>query len=142
MSFRLTNQKYPQHTFSLNNQTWYALLDLAQEYGWYPVGTVVPEWVTANRQAFAYDFGLVLPYEGSYTSVEGGRLVVLEDALNLSDALERAFLAYEPERVLRYSDFLFDNGWNGRHRQTRPSLGAIVEMIDFCQNGAFWIERL
>ena len=140
MRFRFINQRNPQHTLSMNGPTWYALLDLAYEFGWNPVGTVVPEWAILGSSDYGYDAGLIQPYEGSYTAVDGGRLVIIEDALNLGDALDRAFMIYEPQRITRYSDFLFDNDWNGARRQSHPSLGALTEMIDFCQNGAFWIE--
>ena len=141
MSFRLRLQNDTQRTLSFTRQTWHALLDLAYEYGWNPVGTVVPEWAVYENPAYVRERGFVQPYEGSYTAVAGGRLVILDDALNLSDALELAFIDYEPVRVPRYSDFLFDSPWNGRREALRPSLGALTEMIDFCQNGAFWIEQ-
>jgi hypothetical protein len=69
-------------------------------------------------------------------ATEESQLVLLEDALNLADALDQAFLEYEPLR-LPASYFLFDNGWvNGR-----PSIGAILEVINFCRSGAFLVEN-
>jgi hypothetical protein len=70
--------------------------------------------------------------------IEECSLVLLEDALNLADALDQAFLDYEPIRVPA-SFFLFDpaNVALGR----RPSVGAISEVRDFCRLGAFRIER-
>jgi hypothetical protein len=71
---------------------------------------------------------------------ESGRLVLLDDALNLADALERAFLAYEPERVRSYIDLTLA-GVFGPAKNGRPGIGVILEVERLCQSGAFWIEE-
>ena len=76
---------------------------------------------------------------GDYWSEKEG-LVLLEDALNLADALERAILNYNPQYIPYlhyYTIFGENNGLNG----TQPSLGAIQGVIDLCYLGMFKIEK-
>ncbi len=80
-----------------------------------------------------------LPFEhepGTWPA-ETRRLVLLEDALNLVDALDRAYLAYEPLRVPAYY-FLFEP--EDPRLRLRPSLGALAAAIDVCRQGSFSIE--
>jgi hypothetical protein len=65
----------------------------------------------------------------------GQRLVVLDGALNLADALQEAFIDYEPQRVTA-SFYLFapDDG-------SSISVGALSETLAICQLGAFWVEE-
>jgi hypothetical protein len=66
--------------------------------------------------------------------------VLLEDALNLADAQERAILNYEPQ----YIPSLFYYTTLGEHNcanGTQPSLGAIQGVIDICYLGIFKIEK-
>ena len=77
---------------------------------------------------------------GDYWSEKEG-LVLLEDALNLADALERAILNYEPQYIPSlhyYTIFGENNGLNG----TQPSLGAIQGVIDLCFFGMFKIKKV
>ena len=136
MAYHLCNDHNPDLSLTINGQTWDALLDLAEEHGWNPLGTMLPEWQ-------AWVVGLGDPDEemlclGSYTP-DHIRLVALEDALNLGEALERAFLAYEPQRVHSYPELALI-GVAEPAGLRRPSIGAIAAAADFCRQGAFWIE--
>ena len=68
-------------------------------------------------------------------------LVLLEDALNLADALENAFMNYEPQHIpsLHYYTVF---GENSRSNGIQPSLGAIQGVIDLCYLGMFRIEKV
>lgn len=135
--YRLKNEKDLNNAIHLTSETWYSILDLAEEYGWNPMGAVLP----GQFQEYEYSSA------GSYLGVslnlywnggsDEGRLVVFEDALNMADALDRAFMEYEPLRVPA-SYFIFEP-----YDQTvpvRPSLGALSAVIEICRTGAFWIE--
>jgi hypothetical protein len=137
--YQLRNDKYPDNTICLTREAWYGILDMAEEYGWNPMGAVLP------GQFEAYELSPFGTYLGRPLNLywnggsNDGRLVVIEDALNLADALERAFLEYEPVRVPA-SYFLFEP-LDGS-MPSRPSIGALSAVIDICRTGAFWIEPL
>lgn len=136
MAYHLRNDHNPNLSLSVSGQTWEALLDLAEEHDWNPLGTVLPErqlWA-----AYAGEPDDEMLCQGSYTP-DHSRLVVLEDALNLGEALERAFLAYEPQRVHSYPELALI-GVAEPAGLRRPSIGAIAATADFCRQGAFWIE--
>ena len=136
MAYHLRNDHNPDLSLSISGQTWNALLDLAEEHGWNPMGTVLPEMqIWAVYPSDPDDEMLCL---GSYTP-DHSRLVALEDALNLGEALERAFLAYEPQRVHSYPELALIGAAEPAGPR-RPSIGAIAAAADFCQQGAFWIE--
>ena len=138
MPLRLRNQKNPQLTLSLTSEAWFGVLDLAEAYDWNPMGTVQPGyWVDLDRDLYGYAPEGLRKLVPSEVLIEN-RLVLLEDALNLADALERAFLDYEPVR-LPVDYFLFDS--DDPVIRLRPSIGAISAVMDFCLCGAFWIER-
>jgi hypothetical protein len=132
---RLINQNDPHLTLCLTTDTWFALLDLADEHGWNPMGTVLPDpWSGFDPDPGDYYFDSQEDRNGD----EGGsRLVLIEDALNLADALEEVFMAREPVYVPA-SFFYFEQLDRTNHSQ--PSLGALQAAIDFCSLGAFWIE--
>jgi hypothetical protein len=124
----------------MSNETWFSILELAEVYGWNPMGTLAPEWwlLVAPVQS-GYD-----PYDRDGRVDEedetGRKLVVLEDALNLADALELAFLEYEPERVIAFAQASLAARGEMEGR-TRPSIGAISAVIDMCRLGSFYIEK-
>ena len=139
MFYRLSNNDNPNVTFGVTSSTWYGILELAEENGWNPMGTLPPD---------PDDTGLVLAglgssdagcWDGEYWGDEGG-LVLFEDALNLADALELALLNYEPQYIpsLHYYTIF---GENNRSNGTQPSLGAIQGIIDLCYLGIFRIEK-
>lgn len=150
----LRNQNVSRQTLSLTDQAWYALLDLAEAYGWRPLASVMPgecDWLELETPA--YDptgmAGLAArrngngshedPAENDEHEAQPGdaRLVILEDALNLADALERAFMDYEPARV-PVSFYLFEP--DDRELRNRPAIGVITATMEFCRQGAFWIR--
>jgi hypothetical protein len=135
--FRLINNNDPEITLSLTSETWYGILDLAEQYGWNPRGTVNPERLDDLEASLAgYYLGGMAESNGKGRSIES-RLVVLEDALNLAEALDQAFLEYEPLRVPT-TFYLFEPV--GLFVSRRPSIGAIDALEGFCRSGAFWIE--
>lgn len=138
MVIRLRNERDPDKVVCMTGWAWYSILDLAEQHGWQPYGAADAEWLWSSTK-------IPNPWEvqdlltGSY-AFTSGRLVLLDDALNLGDALEKAFLAYEPERVRSYTDLtLF--GVFGPVRAGRPGIGVILEVAELCQTGAFWIEQ-
>jgi hypothetical protein len=136
---------------SISSEAWFSALELAEEYGWNPLGTFSQGWwlepgyslaaLPANDLA---DPQCEIPaWDGSYTTrVDEARLVMLEDALNLADALEAAVLEYEPEPVYKFAGASL--AWLPRlgfGDHTRPGIGAITAIRDFSRLGAFTIER-
>jgi hypothetical protein len=133
---RLRNERDPDRIVCVTNSTWVSILEIAEQQDWRPLGAVQPEWLWGSES-------LLYPPEdllSNNLTYEGGKLVILDDALNLADALERAFLAYEPERIRSYTDLtlfgVFGSAINGR-----PGIGVILEVAELCQSGAFWIEE-
>ena len=136
MSYRLINQRESNSSIQVSNETWYSILELAEDYGWSPLGTVLPE-----RYGLAgFYSGDPDRWYGDYWS-DGNRLVLIEDALNLRDALYDAYLDYEPIHLPTLQSYSWGNGIMIVHRPL-PSLGALKLMIEFCQQGAFFIEKI
>lgn len=137
MVYRLRNERELDSTLSITGETWFSILDLAETYGWNPIGTVVPgQWDDLEMALAGYflDKPLGLRHKGNG---EHSRLVMIEDALNLADALEQAFREYEHIRVPA-SFFLFEPV---DQNNSMPSIGALTAVIDICRTGAFWVER-
>ena len=143
------------------------MLKLALVHGWQPMGGVLPEHpgldiyavglslldpeYSEREHPWTGDEGMFsarhpealietyLPYgngQGTWLA-ETRRLVLFEDALNLVDALDRAYQAYEPLRVPA-NYFLFEP--EDPRLRLRPSLGALAAAIDVCRQGSFSIE--
>ena len=137
MAFTLRNQQHPSQVLHLTRTAWYGILELADLYGWTPIGVLLPgEWADLDIPLDGYDYEMPV-YGSTQEPLEQGRLVIQEDALNLADALEQAFFEYEPLRVPP-SFYLFEP--QNDFLRNRPSIGAIAELIDFCRQGPFWIE--
>jgi hypothetical protein len=137
VAFTLRSVRNPQDTINLTTQSWLAILDLADLYGWTTFGAILPRgWQDLDIPWDGYDFELTLDGLPPQPS-ETGRLVILEDALNLADALDQAFFEYEPVRVPP-SYYLFEP--DDEYLRNRPSIGALSGVIDICRQGAFWIE--
>jgi len=136
MGYRLRNYNDPQIALRINSQTWHALLELAEEFGWNSLGTVLPEWMLLSGDGNGRQEAEL--WQWSYTP-DTGRLVVLEDALNLADALSQAFLEYEPEWVHSLTELSLI-GAEEPPGKRRPGVGAIAIAGAFCQQGAFWVE--
>jgi hypothetical protein len=131
VAFLLRNQRDPHINVILTHQAWLSVLDLAEAYGWKPFGTILP----GHWPALEFSSGDYLPFAENYT--DSGELVALDDALNLADALEEAFLAYEPRR-LRGTTLLY--AIEDPAVDLRPSIGAISAVFVLSRLGAFWIE--
>jgi hypothetical protein len=135
--YRLVNQNDPIVTLNLTSESWYGILDLAEQYGWNPMGTVrAGIWEDLEAAQDGYFLWHPVEHSGNGNGSES-RLVVLEDALNLADALDQAFLDYEPLRVPA-SFYFFEPA--DLFASRRPSIGAIAALLEFCRTGAFWIE--
>ncbi len=162
MAVRLRSYANPHNTLGLTTSTWRELLRLALSYGWQPMGSVSSEDVAtdlllagfSNRELDDERFSIErnparwLPQvlldtyfpnspERPGGPASGRRLVLLEDALNLVDALDRGYQNYEPLR-LPASYFLFEP--DDPALNLRPSLGALAAAIAVCRQGSFSIE--
>lgn len=162
MAVRLRSYANPHSTLGLTTSTWRELLRLALSYGWQPMGSVPSEDAAtglllagfSNREldderssmernpARWLPQALLETYFPISPERPGGpatsrRLVLLEDALNLVDALDRGYQNYEPLR-LPASYFLFEPDDPALNR--RPSLGALAAAIAVCRQGSFSIE--
>ena len=140
MSFLLCVQNDQTRRISINSRTWYGILQMAGENGWNPMGTV-SVYPAAVIDTVPWDFP-VLPEEqpGEYWEDET-RLVLFEDALNLSDSLDKALYQYQPQFLPCLSvHALQDSLLNGSRSQ--PSIGALRLVADFCQLGSFYIEKV
>jgi hypothetical protein len=137
VAVRLSNEKDPRHALSLALSAWWGILELALAYDWRPLGAALPGHVHVEVHMESYYPGSAL--EGWEAAHNGhSRLVLLEDALNLADALEQAFRQYEHPR-LPASYFLFEP--DDPNLCLRPGVGALLAVIDFCRSGAFWVQR-
>lgn len=140
MSYQLRNQEDPNKTLRMSKEAWHSVLDLAEEYGWNPRGTVLPDWwLKSDLSPDGFDPFDPESWDGGYTP-NSDRLVLLEDALNLADALEQAFIEYDPELAPSVIHVSLSNPASVVE-QVRPSIGAIIAATDFCRLGAFLIER-
>jgi len=137
VAIRLCNEKDPRQMLHLALSAWWGILELALDYDWQPLGAAIPGRIHAEVYIESYYPGIAL--EGwEYAHNGHSRLVLLEDALNLADALEQAFRQYEPVR-LPASFFLFEPEDPALH--WRPGIGALLAVVDFCRSGAFWVQR-
>lgn len=146
MVIRMRNQRQPKITLNLTGYAWSGILELAVDYGWNPMGAMIPgRW----HQEFSIDSYFPENHNSGYSNPEYlinqnesddhryNKQVLFEDALNLADALEYAFLDYEPVRVPA-SYYLFEP--EDPALRLRPGIGAVNAVIDFCRQGSFWLE--
>lgn len=139
MYYHLCNQRDPTLTLTLTHAAWHQMLELALNNGWNPMGTLHPNLLLGLSAQFDEDLFGGEQDDGTYTP-QARRLVMLDDALNLMDALERAFLAFEPQRVSAYSQF-YRKPQDALRERARPGIGTLLELAEFCRGGAFWIEK-
>lgn len=134
MSICLRNQNRAGLTLRLAASAWQAALAIAEQHGWNPAGTQLPDWLAGLGWAAGAGYA---PPRGGY--VPGvGRMVLLDDALNLADALERAFWAHEPRRGAAQPG-VFQTEWdNGQGVQA--GIGLLLALAEFCRQGPFFIE--
>jgi hypothetical protein len=138
VSYRLVNQKNPSKRLSLSTNAWYISLESAENSGWNPMGAV-PE-MADGLEGLPLDHYWYIQELDTQAYISGdGSTVLLEDALNLADALDRVFLTFEPERV----DWSFEyfNGFFNPAPKLHASIGTIKTLADFCRHGAFRILR-
>lgn len=99
---------------------WARILDLAQYYGWQPMGTVDPCWDDDPDSEFYVD----QTWDGNY-GTNALQTVTAEDANALADALERA-LADVPDDEINSELLLGPEGGK-----------QLKELIAFCRKGEF-----
>lgn len=75
--------------YRFNISSWSALLDLAERQGWEPMGTILYEYEYDDEDNRINSGVLDVEWEGTYYSNDG-QIVVVDDALNLANALENA----------------------------------------------------
>ena len=138
MVYRLINQRNPGQTLTLTRGAWYCLLDMARQSGWNPMGTIHQGLPHGMLSDLLEDYPEGDPGNGTYTPATS-RLVMLDDALNLMDALERAFMAYEPQPVASYYG-IFRTEWDELRERSLPGIGSLQALTDFCRSGPFIIE--
>ncbi len=139
MYYRLRNQKNPNNTLILTRGAWHRFLEMARQAGWNPMGTVHPDLMLGLSSIYDEIYSIGDFDNGTYTPVDS-RLVMLDDALNLMDALERAFMAFEPRRVSAYSSF-YRTERDRLLEWARPGIGTMLELAEFCRSGSFFIEN-
>ena len=146
MVIRMRNERHPELTLNLALYAWSEVLELALDYGWNPMGAVIPGHWHQEMSIDSYIPGIYNPGKSNLeyiidqieSAITGhNKQVLFEDALNLADALEQAFLEYEPRRVPA-SYFLFEP--EDPALRLRPGIGAVNAVIDFCRQGSFWLE--
>jgi hypothetical protein len=139
VSYRLVNQRNPSKRLSLSTYAWYISLESAENSGWNPMGAV-PEAPDGSETISLGQYWYIQELDTqAYVSGEGST-VLLEDALNLADALDRVFLTFEPKRIdWSYAEYY--NGFLNPASRRNPSIGTIKTLADFCRQGAFRIMR-
>jgi hypothetical protein len=96
---------------------WSNTLELAEQYGWHPMGTGAPRGILKGNQS------------GSYFSNDG-QLFYARDARNLAEALERALEEIPTEKLKKNgSNWLF----------TKEGKESLKRFIIFCRKGSFRI---
>lgn len=139
MIYRLTNSKDPQILLNLTATAWLGILELAEAYGWHPVGTLYPSArLDLAEMDPAYEMHEFDTFYGADPQ-EQPHVVRLDDAISLAEVLDRAFLDYEPLRV-PVSYYLFAP--TNPVFDLRPAIGTISTVVEFCRQGAFTIEHL
>jgi hypothetical protein len=139
VNYRLKNKHVPTQSLCLTAESWHKVLQLALDYGWVPFDSPIIDPFEAPPVAGTY-LGVPLRIvPGGYDTRKDTsyKEIVFEDALNLADALERAFDEYEP-LCLPGIYYLFDD--RELERILPPSIGVLTEVILFCQSGPFSIE--
>jgi hypothetical protein len=133
----LTNERDPRRVLYLTAETWDGIVTLAEAFGWFPVNdAILGTHFTAKIPLAGYYLDIPLSRAEDFGSERS--LVVTEDALNLAEALERAFLAYEPS-------FMPVHYWFFSEREVEknlpPAIGAIDAVINLSRLGSFWLSE-
>jgi hypothetical protein len=127
--------------FHFNNCAWSKILNLAEQYGWEPAGTIDPYWA---------DEPDTHEWNGNYTSHDG-QAVKSEDAENMADALEKSLKDIRAvdrdtvvERIIRENP---EHSWGPSWYMTPHEFWGtgskgkqiIKDLIKFCKQGGFRI---
>jgi hypothetical protein len=144
MAVTLRNQQDPERSLSLTYQAWASLLDLAEAYGFRPLGAMMPgEMFWRSMQEPPYDPAGMASLslsdddgEDAFDYDPDELPVGWEDAMRLAEALEAAFLDYEPLRVPA-TFYLFET--DIEHIRLRPAVGTINAAAEFCRLGPFQV---
>jgi hypothetical protein len=140
VSYRLVNQKDPGKRLSLSTSAWYISLESAENSGWNPMGAA-PEWPNESEPVSLDQYWYIQDLDTQAYISGDGSTVLLEDALNLADALDRVFLTFEPQRVdWSYAEYY--NDFFSRTPKLQPSIGTVKILANFCRQGAFRILRI
>ena len=115
-----------------NRETWTRILSLAIFHGWQPMGTRVP----SITELHGFDFE---DWDGTYMTNDG-QIVVAEDALLLSRALEKS-LDDIPDFDVE-NDSLASGPINGFEYFAGDKKHHLVDFIRFCRLGSFLILRI
>lgn len=141
MAIRLRNEKDMSKALYLATSAWQGILELAMDYGWNPMGTRAGDLDISLvwRPVISVDayFPAIEYMQRSRESNGWDRLVLLDDALNLADALQEAFLRVEPVRVPA-TYFLFEP--EDESPRSRPGIGTLLAVMDLAYLGAFRVE--
>jgi hypothetical protein len=130
--YRLSCHKDPARSLTLSRAAWMWLLHSASQAGWNPMGTITQEMLYGLSAGGMDEAG------GTYTPA-GRRLVMLEDALNLMDALERVFVDYD-HPLSAYAG-IYTTEWDDLLKgNPRPGIGSLLAVAELCRAGSFLIE--
>jgi len=147
VSYQLINKSNPEKVLEIKNWAWYRLLDMAEAHGWIPMGTVMEDRLYGQflsgdgyrpRQMPFDDLLFDDFLESGYTG-QSVRLVLIEDALNLGDALERAYIDYQPIRSIEHLGTYYPGVYETANSYI-PGIGVIDVVSNFCFEGAFYIK--
>jgi hypothetical protein len=140
--YRLENQENPESRITLTTEAWFSILDLAEDCGWNPIGTMPVEYV---NQAMVGLGGILYDRKDAWPrgyAPGDPSLVLLEDALNLADALELAFLE---DRYLNDSGSpspYYPSAYEKINGDGHAGVGVLLLLVDFCRMGPFWVESI
>lgn len=102
------------------------------------MGAVREEWLVGALTGPGHGDAYAIRPDSYFKN--GGGMVMIEDALNIADALARAFDEYDPVPSREYLNIgpfhLYPTA-----RSQYPGIGVMLELEDFCRLGAFLIEK-
>ncbi len=141
---RLRSLQHPSISLSMTQPAWHELLELAEVYGWNPLGSAWPGLGSLlDLDADIYRAGSHSPVGrlawDAELALEACSVITREDALSMREALDQAFLEVEPQRVPA-SYYLFEP--DDAHLRWRPGVGVLAALADFCRLGSFTVEAI
>jgi hypothetical protein len=134
-------------SFRWNFFSWPRLLQIAEDYGWEPAGTLPPEPTPEDEEDTEEKAEGDRAWSGSYTTNDG-QVVTAEDAANLADALEQALPDIPDEDVL--AEYRTQHGIRLGSEEPEiadldwfcgpTSKAHIADFIRYCRAGSFTIR--